>query len=108
MPVDEIKSQRDVFGDGRVVLLPLPGHTPGSIGALAQLDRSGRFLLAGDTVSLRETLDTGIVPRNTWNGDALTKSLDEVRRIEASGVTILCSHDAAQWDTLRKGADAYE
>ena len=103
MPIDAINGQRDVFGDGRIVLLPLPGHTPGSIGALAQLDRSGTFLLAGDTVSLRETLDTGIIPRNTWNADALAKSLDEVRRIEASGATILCSHDAKQWDGLRKG-----
>ena len=108
MPVDEVAGQRDVFGDGRIVLLPLPGHTPGSIGALAQLDRSGRFLLAGDTVSLRETLDTEIIPRNTWNGDALARSLAEVRHIEGSGVTVLCSHDARQWDTLRKGADAYE
>jgi glyoxylase-like metal-dependent hydrolase (beta-lactamase superfamily II) len=108
MPVDEIKSQRDVFGDGRIVLLPLRGHTPGSIGALAQLDRSGTFLLAGDTVSLRETLDTGIIPRNTWDSDALTKSLHEVRRIEASGATIVCSHDANQWEDLRKGIDAYE
>jgi N-acyl homoserine lactone hydrolase len=108
MPFDEIAGQRDVFGDGRVVLLPLPGHTPGSIGALAQLEHSGNFLLAGDTVSLRETLDTDIVPRNTWNGEALLKSLAEVRRIEATGATIICSHDAEQWATLRKGADAYD
>jgi len=108
MPVDEINSQRDVFGDGRIVLLPLPGHKPGSVGALTQLDRSGTFLLAGDTVSLRETLDTGIIPRNTWNADALTKSLEEVRHIEASGATILCSHDTKQWDGLRKGLDAYD
>jgi glyoxylase-like metal-dependent hydrolase (beta-lactamase superfamily II) len=108
MTVDAIESQRDVFGDGRIVLLPLPGHTPGSIGALAELDNSGTFLLAGDTVSLRETLDTGIIPRNTWNADALAKSLDEVRRIEASGATVLCSHDAQQWDSLRKGLDAYD
>ena len=108
MPVDALSGQRDVFGDGRIVLIHLPGHTPGSIGALAQLDRTGRYLLAGDTVSLRETLDTGIIPRNTWNADALAKSLDEVRRIEASGATILCSHDAKQWDSLRKGANAYD
>ncbi len=108
MPVDEIAGQRDVFGDGRVVLLPLPGHTPGSIGALTRLERSGTFLLAGDTVSLRETLDTDIIPRNSWNGDVLLKSLAEIRRIEASGATIVCSHDAAQWATLRKGADAYD
>jgi len=108
MPVDEIAGQRDVFGDGRIVLLHLPGHTPGSIGALTQLERSGTFLLAGDTVSLRQTLDTGIVPRNTWNGEALLKSLAEIRRIEASGATIVCGHDAAQWESLRKGVDAYD
>jgi N-acyl homoserine lactone hydrolase len=108
MPIDAIAGQRDLFADGRVVLLPLPGHTPGSLGALARLDRNGTFLLAGDTVSLRETLDTGIIPRNTWNGEALTKSLAEVRHLEASGATVLCSHDARQWDSLRKGADAYD
>jgi N-acyl homoserine lactone hydrolase len=108
MPTDAVTGQRDVFGDGRIVLVPLPGHTPGSIAALARLDRSGSFLLAGDTVSLRETLDTGIIPRNTWNAEALAKSLDEVRRIERAGATILCSHDARQWAGLRKGADAYD
>ena len=90
------------------MLVPLPGHTPGTTGALVALDRSGAFLLASDTVSLRSTLDTGIVPKNTWNADALLKSLAEVRRIEAGGAKILCGHDAAQWATLRKGADAYE
>jgi N-acyl homoserine lactone hydrolase len=108
MPIDAITGQRDVFSDGCIVLVHLPGHTPGSIGALARLERSGTFLLAGDTVSLRETLDTGIIPRNTWNGEALAKSLQEVRKIESAGAIILCSHDAEQWNRLRKGADAYD
>jgi glyoxylase-like metal-dependent hydrolase (beta-lactamase superfamily II) len=64
--------------------------------------------LASDTVSLRATLDTGVIPRNTWNADALVKSLAEVRRIEAGDATVLCGHDDAQWAGLRKGADAYE
>lgn len=108
MPIEAINGERDVFADGRLVLIPLPGHTPGSIGALARLDRSGSFLLAGDTVSLRETLDTGIIPRNTWNAAALAKSLAEVRHVEGTGATVLCSHDARQWDMLRKGAEAYD
>ena len=107
-PPDAIDGERDLFGDGRIVLIPLPGHTPGSTGALVQLEKSGTFLLASDTVSLRSTLDTGIIPRNTWNAEALAKSLAEVRRIEARGATVLCGHDEAQWQTLRKGADAYE
>jgi glyoxylase-like metal-dependent hydrolase (beta-lactamase superfamily II) len=105
---DAVDGERDVFGDGRIVLIPMPGHTPGTIAALVALELSGRFLLASDTVSLRATLDTGVIPKNTWNADALAKSLDEVRRIEAQGATVLCSHDAAQWSSLRKGADFYD
>ena len=77
---DALSGQRDVFGDGRIVLLPLPGHTPGSTGALVQLERSGTFLLAADAVALRVTLDRGIVPRNTQDVDA---AAEVVRRGEA-------------------------
>lgn len=108
MPMDAVTAERDLFGDGRIVLIHLPGHTPGSMGALAALDRTGAVLLASDTVSLRATLDRDVVPRNTWNGEALLKSLAEVRRIEKSGATVICGHDAAQWETLRKGPDYYD
>ena len=106
--IDAVDDQRDLLGDDRIVLIPLPGHTPGTMGALVRLDKTGEHLLASDTVSLRTTLDTGNIPRNTWNGDALASSLDEIRRIENSGVTVICGHDDAQWTALRKGADFYE
>lgn len=108
LKIDAIGGERDLFGDGRIVLVPLPGHTPGTTGALVALENSGAFFLASDTVSLRLTLDTGVIPRNTWNAQALEKSLAEVARIENGGVTIICGHDAAQWDTLRKGLAAYD
>lgn len=106
--IDQVSGERDVFGDGKIVLMPLPGHTPGSIGALVALDNSGTFLLAADTVSLRVTLDRNVAPRNTHDPQALLRSWEEVRRIEARGATVLCGHDAAQWDTLRKDADFYD
>ena len=105
---DQLTGERDVFGDGRIVLIELSGHTPGSIGALVTLEKSGTFLLAADTVSLRVTLDRDVAPRNTQDPQALVKSWEEVRRIEARGATVLCGHDAAQWDTLRKGANFYD
>jgi N-acyl homoserine lactone hydrolase len=108
LSIDELSGERDVFGDGRIVLVPLPGHTQGSMGAVVALDRDGQFLLASDTVSLRTTLEDGNMPRNTWNADVLLKSLAEVRRIAAGGATVICGHDDAQYQTLRKGADAYE
>jgi hypothetical protein len=36
------------------------------------------------------------------------KSLAEIRRLEKGGATVLCGHDAEQWETLRKGAQAYD
>jgi N-acyl homoserine lactone hydrolase len=105
---DALTGERDLFGDGRIVLIHTPGHTPGSIGGLVQLDRSGRFLLAGDTVTLMETLDRAIVPRNTWNGEALARSFEEVKRLQAQGVQVIASHDALQWAGLRKGLEAYD
>ena len=33
--------------------------------------------------------------------------LDEIAKLEASGAKVICRHDAAQWDCLQKGPDAY-
>ena len=100
--------EKDLFDDACVVLVLLPGHTPGSLGALVSVDRDGQFLLASDAVSLRQHLDTGTAPRNTWNDEVQLKSYEEARRIEKSGATIICGHDAGQWQSLRKGGDGYE
>jgi len=108
LPMETISRERDLFNDGRIVLIPLPGHTKGSMGALVGLDRSGQFLLAADAVSLRASLDRDIVPRNTSNAEMFLKSLAEIRRLEKGGATVLCGHDAEQWETLRKGAQAYD
>ena len=100
---DVLEGMRDLFGDGKVVIVPLPGHTPGSIGALIILERSGAFLLASDAVSIRATLDRDVAPRNTWNADLLRRSFVEIRRIEASGATVICGHDEAQWQEIASG-----
>jgi glyoxylase-like metal-dependent hydrolase (beta-lactamase superfamily II) len=108
LPIETLNGEKDLFGDAGVVLVPLPGHTPGTLGALVTLDRDGPFLLASDAISLRQSLDTDNAPRNTWNVEALLKSFEEVRRIEKDGATIICGHDDQQWQSLRKGNLGYE
>ncbi len=108
MPMKTIDGQLDLFGDGRIVLVPLHGHTPGTIGALIRLDRSGEFLLASDALSIRANLDRDIVPKNTKDAEHFLKSFEEIRRIEKSGATVICSHDDAQWSSLRKGIEFYD
>jgi glyoxylase-like metal-dependent hydrolase (beta-lactamase superfamily II) len=38
----------DLFKDGSIVLVPLPGHTPGSLGMFVNLRSGKRFLFTGD------------------------------------------------------------
>ena len=108
IPMNVIEGQYDVFGDGMITLIPFPGHTPGTIGALIKLDRSGEFLLTSDAVSVRGNLDSDIVPRNTWNAEQFLRSFAEIRRIESRGAKVICSHDIQQWELLKKGVDAYD
>jgi hypothetical protein len=36
------------------------------------------------------------------------RSLAEIRRLEKGGATVLCGHDAEQWETLRTGPEAFD
>lgn len=108
IPLKIIEREHDIFGDGKITLIELPGHTPGTVGALVKLDRSGEFLLTSDAVSVRANLDKDEAPKNTWNVDLCLKSFAEVRRLEKAGATVICSHDEAQWKMLRKGIEAYD
>jgi N-acyl homoserine lactone hydrolase len=107
MPIEAVSSPHDVLGDGRLVTIPLPGHTPGSMGLRAGLD-GGEWLLASDAVSLMRHLERDEAPRNTWNAEKLLASYAEIRAIAAKGARVLCGHDDAQWQSLKKGGDAYE
>jgi len=107
-PIETIDGQKDIFNDGRIVLLPMPGHTPGMVTALASLDHSGAIFLASDAVALRDNLVKDINPRNTADPVASSESMQEIRKIESSGATIIFGHDDAQWQTLKKGTAYYD
>jgi glyoxylase-like metal-dependent hydrolase (beta-lactamase superfamily II) len=46
----------DVYGDGSLVVVPAPGHTPGSIIAFAALPDGRRFAFVGDLAWQRESI----------------------------------------------------
>src|SRR5207249_9349187 len=52
-PIEKLTGDRDVFGDGSVMILSTPGHTPGHQSLLVVLAKSGPVLLSGDAVHLR-------------------------------------------------------
>jgi N-acyl homoserine lactone hydrolase len=97
----QISGELDLFGDGKVCLIPLPGHTPGLMGVLLDLHDDGRILIAGDAVPLRQVLDGDLMPRNMRDPDAARASYARVRAIEAAGALVICGHDLPQWQSLR-------
>ena len=64
--VEPIRRDHDVFGDGSVTILDMPGHTPGHQALLVRL-RSGPVLLSGDQYHLTENRRSGGVP--SFNAD---------------------------------------
>jgi glyoxylase-like metal-dependent hydrolase (beta-lactamase superfamily II) len=64
--VEPIKRDHDVFGDGSVTILDMPGHTPGHQALLVRL-RSGPVLLSGDQYHFTENRRTRGVP--SFNAD---------------------------------------
>ena len=77
--VEDIEGDKDVFGDGKVVMLGLPGHTPGHHGLLVTLDGAGPVLLSGDVAHFRENLESSGVPIfNADRADSLA-SMDRFR-----------------------------
>ncbi len=47
-------TSRDLYGDGSIVIVPAPGHTPGSIIVFLALPNGRRYALVGDLVWQRE------------------------------------------------------
>ena len=102
-----IDAAHDVFGDGRLTLLPVPGHTVGTLALHVVLERDGQFLLASDAVPVLASLRERYAPRSTWNEAQCLASLDAIARVEKDGATVIGGHDVAQWQSLRTGANDY-
>ncbi|MET0295144.1 MAG: N-acyl homoserine lactonase family protein [Phenylobacterium sp.] len=106
--IDELAGERDLFGDGKITLVPMPGHSAGMTVAVAALEKDGEFVIASDAVPVRAVLDKRYAPKNTWNAERAVAVLDEIARFEDKGATIILGHDDAQWKSLKTGEAFYE
>jgi len=97
-----IDGDTDVFGDGSVMLLSTPGHTPGHQSLLVHLKASGFIILSGDVVHLQENFEKNIVPSLNTDKAQSIASMTRVRQlIAAYKATLFINHDKRQTDQLR-------
>ena len=69
----------DVFGDGSVIIISAPGHTPGHQVLLLRLKNYGPILLSGDLYHFVKSRELQAIP--AFNTDA-EKTLESMKKIE--------------------------
>ena len=93
--VTEVPGDLDVFGDGSVTMLNLPGHTPGHHGLLIRL-ASGPVMLSGDLYHFTEQVaNRGVPPFNTDRAASLA-SMDRFDRLARNlHARVIIQHEPA-------------
>jgi glyoxylase-like metal-dependent hydrolase (beta-lactamase superfamily II) len=99
----ELDGDHDVFGDGRVTVIPTPGHTKGHQSLLVRLERETVFLLA-DAAYLVAKMRSRSLPGILWSPDAIVASWDRIEEIERSEHARLVTTHALDYETSVKMA----
>ena len=97
----------DVFGDGSVVVMSTPGHTPGHQVVAVRLQNAGTIVLGGDLYHYPEEISTGRTPTFEFDAEQSRQSRAKVQRFIADrAATLWIEHDKATHAALPK-APAY-
>lgn len=98
---------RDVFGDGTVVIKTSPGHTPGHQSLFLKLANTGNVLLSGDLYHYPEEITYKKVPNFDTNREQTAKSRENIEAfVKQNNAQLWIQHDYVA-GTKRKIAPAY-
>jgi len=99
----ESDASYDVFGDGSVLVIQAPGHTPGHTVLLVDLPKAGPVLLTGDMWHLAESRAARRVPRFNTDRAQTLKSMDKVEAVaRETGARVVREHVQEDFNALPK------
>jgi N-acyl homoserine lactone hydrolase len=94
--VEKVSGDKDVFGDGTVVMLATPGHTVGHYSLLVRLQRFGPVILSGDLWHFSEQVKHNGVPLENVDRSATLASMDRILKAAANlKARIVIQHEKA-------------
>ena len=92
--VEPVVGDKDVFGDGTVMMLNMPGHTPGHHSLLVRLAGMGNVLITGDLSHFRENYEGNGVPTFNTDRAASVASIDRFKKVATNlKATVIIQHD---------------
>jgi N-acyl homoserine lactone hydrolase len=99
--VEPVALDKDVFGDGSVIMLYTPGHTPGHHSLLVKLPQMGNVVISGDAAHFRENYDNDGVPAFNVDRAQTIASIERIKKIAANfKATVIIQHDARDIEKL--------
>jgi N-acyl homoserine lactone hydrolase len=106
-PYETFDAHLDVFGDGAIVAVKLPGHTPGSVAVFVNLTPERRLLHAGDSVNDQASLERRAgkpLFQRQWNHDqaAADGAIARLAQLHAlvPSLSVLPAHDRTAWQRV--------
>lgn len=91
--VEPLEGDKDVFGDGRVTILKMPGHTEGHQALLVRL-ASGPVLISGDQYHFTKNREVGGVPSFNVNRADTLASHDRFEKLARNlGAKVIIQHE---------------
>ena len=92
--VEAVPLDKDVFGDGSVLMLYTPGHTAGHHSLLVKLKQMGPVILAGDAAHFHENYDSNGVPAFNVDRAQTIASIDRIKKLAGTQkATVVIQHD---------------
>jgi glyoxylase-like metal-dependent hydrolase (beta-lactamase superfamily II) len=108
-PVTKLEGDRDVFGDGSLILLSTPGHTPGHQSLLVKLPKTGAVVLSGDAVHFQSNWDNRGVPSINSSKEQTLASMQKISdTLTKEKGQLWINHDKAQRDRLKMSPEFYD
>jgi N-acyl homoserine lactone hydrolase len=99
--VEPVPTDKDVFGDGTVIMLRTPGHTAGHSSLLVKLPQMGAVILTGDAVHFHENYDSDGVPWFNYDRAQTVASIERIKKIASNlKATVIIQHDARDIEKL--------
>jgi glyoxylase-like metal-dependent hydrolase (beta-lactamase superfamily II) len=99
--VEAVPLDKDVFGDGSVVMLYTPGHTPGHHSLLVKLAQTGVVLLSGDLAHFRENYESNGLPSFNSDRAQTVASLERFKQMAANlKATVILQHEPRDIEKL--------
>jgi len=103
----EVDGEHDLFGDGKLVLIPTPGHSKGHQSLVVKLESRTVILLA-DAAYLVEKMRARALPAVVWSPDHMVASWERIEALERElGADLVATHDLKFAERTRLAPDAW-